>query len=189
MYLARFAEIVAGLHRRVGGKLVLVGVSYSGFGVATLAAHHPALHPDRLIVIDSYFDLVVRRRLLPEWHETAREIDDEVKRSPTSLRQRSANARDLTGLVRSGTDLAVIWSVSDDERRRFNGATCSREASAATLARIALLLRRPVPAWVTRSKHGANLWRYGVSIVHGSNPGRKVVFRPGAIPAGSFCRS
>jgi pimeloyl-ACP methyl ester carboxylesterase len=189
VYLARFAEIVAGLHRRVGGQLVLIGVSYSGFGVATLGAHHPTLRPDRLIVIDSYFNLVVRRRLLPDWHETALEIDDEIRSSPTSLRQRSVDARALAGLLRSGTELTVIWSVSEDERRLFNGATCSREASAATLARVASLLRRPVPAWVTRSKHGGDLWRYGVSIMRGSNPGRKVVFRSGAIPAGSFCRS
>ena len=57
---------------------MLIGVSYSGFGVATLATHHPELRPDRLVVIDSYLDLVARRRLLPDGHETAREIDSEA---------------------------------------------------------------------------------------------------------------
>ena len=98
-------------------------------------------------------------------------------------------AAGLAQLVDSGTELTVIWSVSEDERRRFNGATCGRAANAATLAHVARLLQRPVPAWVTRSEHGQNLWRHGASIVRGSNPGRKIVFRPGAIPAGSFCGS
>jgi pimeloyl-ACP methyl ester carboxylesterase len=188
-YLARLAQATSALHRRVAGRLVLIGVSYSGFGVATLAAHHPELRPDRLIVIDSYFDLAARRRLLPDRHETALEIDGEVGTSPAALRRRSAGARGLARLVATGTDLTVVWSVSDDERRRFNGATCSRDASAATLALVAGVLQRPVPAWVTRSPHGRNLWRHGVRIVRGSNPGRKVLFRPGVIPAGSFCSS
>lgn len=189
LYLARFAETVSVLHRGIGGQLVLIGVSYSGFGVATLAAHHPELRPDRLIVIDSYFDLVARRRLLPDRHETALEIDDEVGTSQTALRRRSAGARELAALIRSGTELTTVWSVSDDERRRFNGATCGREASAATLALVAQTLQHAVPAWVTQSRHGRDLWRHGVGIVRGMNPGRKVLFRPGSIPAGSFCPS
>jgi pimeloyl-ACP methyl ester carboxylesterase len=189
LYLARFAETVSALHRGIGGPLVLIGVSYSGFGIATLAAHHPELHPDRLIVIDSYFDLVARRRLLPDKHETALEIDDEVGASRTALRRRSAGARELAALIRAGTDLTTIWSVSDAERRRFNGATCGRNASAATLALVAQELQRAVPAWVTQSRHGQDLWRYGAGIVRGTNPGRKVLFRPGSIPTGSFCPS
>jgi hypothetical protein len=188
-YLAALAKAAATLHRRVGGRLVLIGVSYSGFGVATLATHHPELRPDRLIVIDSYFDLVARRRLLPDRHETALEIDGEVGRALAALRRRSASARGLARLVAAGTDLTVIWSISDDERRRFNGATCGRDASAATLAVVASELQRPLRAWVTRTRHGQNLWRHGARIVRGSNPGRKVLFRPGAIPAGSYCRS
>ena len=187
-YLARLADAAAALRRKIGGRLVLVGVSYSGFGVATLATHHPELRPDRLIVIDSYFDLVERRRLLPDAHETALEIDGEVGTSPAALRRRSADAAGIAHLVNTGTELTVIWSVSEDERRRFNGATCGRDASAATLAHVARLLQRPVPAWVTQSGHGRNLWRHGADIVRGSNPGRKVVFRPGTLPAGSFCR-
>jgi hypothetical protein len=90
--------------------------------------------------------------------------------------------------VRRGTELAVIWTISDHERRFFRGVTCNRDASAATLARLARALRRPVPAWVTQTKHGHNLWDNGAAIVGGRYPGRKVIFRPdGAIPRGSTC--
>jgi hypothetical protein len=187
-YLRRLSALAASMHREVGGKLVLIGVSYSGFGVATLAAHHPELRPDQLIVLDSYFDLAARRRRLPPGHETAAEIDAEVGTSATALAARSATPQALSRLVRAGTDLTVVWTISDDERRRFNGATCDREANAATLARVARLLRRPVAAWVTRTRHGQNLWRHGARIVGGTKPGRRVVFRPGVIPAGSYCR-
>jgi pimeloyl-ACP methyl ester carboxylesterase len=186
-YLARFAETVASVSRSVGGKLVLIGVSYSGFGVATLATHHPELRPDRLIVIDSYFDLVLRRSLLPHSHETAAEIDGEVGTSQSALESRSSDPAELARLVRTGTELTVVWSVSEDERRLFNGATCGRSGNAATLARVSLLLRRPVDAWVTQSRHGVDLWRHGVSIVQGSKPGRKTRFSSGRIPRGSFC--
>ena len=189
-YLARLADSAAALHRRVGGKLILIGVSYSGFGVATLATHHPELRPDRLIVIDSYFDLVARRSLLPDPHETAEEIDDEAGTTPMELRGRSADAAGLARLVRSGTDLVAVWSVSEDERRRFNGATCGRSASAMTLARVARLVGRPVFGWVTRRRHGGNLWRHGASIVRGSRPGTRITFsQDGKIPAGSYCSS
>ena len=56
-YLASLATKIESEHERVGGELVLIGVSYSGFGIATLASHHPELHPNRLIVIDSFLDL------------------------------------------------------------------------------------------------------------------------------------
>ena len=189
-YLARLAALARSEHRRVGGKLVLIGVSYSGFGVATLAAHHPELRPDRLIVIDSYFDLVARRRLLPDRHETAVEIDGEAGTDRAALASRSANGTSLARLVRAGTDLSVIWTISADERRRFNGATCGRDASAGTLARLAVALDRPVDGWVTRSGHGRNLWRFGARIVGGWQPGTKVTFRPGrGIPPGAVCDS
>src|SRR5262249_61756326 len=77
-YLASFADEIAALHRAVGGSLILIGVSYSGFDVATLASHHPELRPERLIVIDSYLDLVARRRALSSSHPTARDIDEET---------------------------------------------------------------------------------------------------------------
>jgi hypothetical protein len=60
-YLASLALKVVRVYERVGGELVLLGVSYSGFGVAALASHHPELAPNRLIVIDSFLDLVSRR--------------------------------------------------------------------------------------------------------------------------------
>jgi hypothetical protein len=187
-YLASLARRARALHGKVGGRLLLVGVSYSGFGVATLAAHHPELRPDRLIVIDAYLDLVARRRRLPDRHETAREIDRVTGGSTAELRRRSASAVDLARLLRRGTRFSVIWSISEHERRFFNGATCARDASAATLARLAAELGRPVPAWVTNTRHGVNLWRHGRAIVRGRMPGRQVTFRPdGRVQAGSVC--
>jgi pimeloyl-ACP methyl ester carboxylesterase len=188
-YLARLAASARALHEAVGGRLLLVGVSYSGFGVATLAAHHPELRPDRLIVIDAYLDLAARRRRLPDRHETAREIDRETGGLAGELRRRSASAAGLARLVRAGTRLTVVSSVSEHERRFFNGATCARDASAETLAQLARSLGRPVPAWVTNTRHGVNLWRHGRAIVGGRPPGRQVTFRPdGVIPPGSVCR-
>jgi pimeloyl-ACP methyl ester carboxylesterase len=188
LYLRRFAENIRDLHQRVGGKLILIGVSYSGFGVATLASHHPEMRPDRLIVVDSYLDLLARRKRLPGSHETAREIDEETGGSEAALRQRNVSVEGLAWLVREGVQLTVIWSVSDEERRFFRGATCNREANAETLAQLARTLRRPISAWVTQSQHGHDLWGYGVRIVRGHNPGREVVFRPtGPIPEGAVC--
>ena len=72
-YLTSYARKINALHRVVGGELVLIGVSYSGFGVATLASHHPELHPNRLIVIDSFLDLAARRMTaVPPSHGTGR---------------------------------------------------------------------------------------------------------------------
>lgn len=187
-YLARFAEKIGAVHQRVGGGLILIGVSYSGFGVATLASHRPEMAPDRLIVIDSYLDLPARRKQLPDSHETAREIDEETGGSEAAVRQRSVSAEGLARLVQDGTRLTVIWSVSDDEQRYFHSATCNREANAETLSQLARSLGRPISAWVTQSRHGQDLWHYGVRIVEGYSPGRRVVFRPdGLIPPGSVC--
>jgi pimeloyl-ACP methyl ester carboxylesterase len=187
-YLASLARRARALHRQIGGRLLLVGVSYSGFGVAALAARHPELRPDRLIVIDSYLDLVARRRRLPDRHQTAREIGRATGGSTAELRRRSVGPSGLARVLRSGTRLTVVWTISDEERRFFNGATCARDASAETLARLARLLHRPVPAWVTNTRHGVNLWRHGRAIVRGRIPGRQVTFRPdGRIPAGSVC--
>jgi pimeloyl-ACP methyl ester carboxylesterase len=189
-YLGELARAVAAAHRQVGGELVLVGVSYSGFGVATLASHHPELRPDRLVVVDSYLDLVARRNHLPDNHETAREIDAEVGTSQAALQQRSVSVPGLARLARTGTRLTIVWSISDEERRFFDGATCDRTANAETLARLARTLGRPVRAFVTVTRHGHNLWNHGPAIVRGNPPGRSVVFRPdGAIPPGSVCRS
>lgn len=187
-YLSQLANAVREQHRRVGGALVLIGVSYSGFGVATLASHQPALRPNRVIVIDSYFDLVARRRRASDTGLTGREIDAETGGSAAELRRRSARVAGLAKLVRGGTELTVVWSISEEERRVLNGATCARDANAETLQRLADFTSRPVGAWVTRSRHGHDLWDHGIKIVAGKPPGRRVFFRPGgAIPSWSVC--
>ena len=187
-YLASLAAKIEATHRRVGGKLVLIGVSYSGFAVATLASHHPELRPDRLVVIDSFLDLVARRAALPPTHPTAREIDAAVKRTGATLGQLSVSPGGLTRLVSAGTELDVIWSVSPYEQKEFAGATCDLNANAATLASLASTTAKPISAWVTQNRHGHDLWDHGASIMAGHPPGREVTFRPGgAIPAGAVC--
>jgi pimeloyl-ACP methyl ester carboxylesterase len=188
-YLAALAEHALTKHRHTGGRLVLLGVSYSGYGVAALVARHPELRPQELIVIDSYLDLVARRAALPPGHATAHEIDAETGGSTSELTRRSVGAAALARLVRNGTRLTAVWTVSDDEARVFNGATCGRDATAATLSRVAGLLGHPVEAWVTRARHGVNLWRYGTRIVSGKPPGRRILLRPGGgIPPDAVCR-
>jgi hypothetical protein len=187
-YLDALAASAQAEHRRTGGRLVLAGVSYSGYGVAVLAARHPELRPDQLVVVDSYFDLVARRRALPPLHTTAREIDDETGGTTEALSRRSVEPAALARLVRGGTHLSVVWTVSEDEAREFNGATCDSAAAAGTLAGVARILGRPVEGWVTRTRHGVNLWRYGSGILAGNPPGRRMVFRPGGeIPAAAVC--
>lgn len=188
VYLAQFAREIERVHRQVGGPLVFVGVSYSGFGMATLASHHPELRPSRLIVVDSYLDLVAR------WRHAAtdpigREIEVETGRSLAALRSRSVDVRGLAKLVRSGTQLSVIWSIANKEKWAFQGATCARDANASTLAQLARELHEPVYGWVTEGEHGFDLWNNAPAILAGHNPGREVRFAPsGAIPAGSYCR-
>ena len=187
-YLASFARKIQALHRRVGGRLVLIGVSYSGFGVATLASHHPELRPGEVIVLDSYLDLVARRAKTPDSSATAKEIDAETGGSEPALRARSVSVQGLTRLVGSGTRLTVVWSVSTAERTRYRGATCDPDANAETLSGLAAALNRPIPAWVTENRHGVDLWHFGPSILGGSNPGRMVVFQPdGVIPGAAVC--
>jgi hypothetical protein len=190
-YLAEFAKKIAALHRSVGGSLVLIGVSYSGFGVATLASHHPELRPQRLIIIDSYLDLVARRQALPASHPTAREIDAETGGSEAALRRRSVGVDGLTRLLKDGTDLTVIWSVSNHEEHEFHGATCNRGAGALMLSEVAQRLGRPIDAWVTSSRyHGHDFLDHRGEIFQGRNPGKEVVFEPtGLIPSRSVCAS
>jgi pimeloyl-ACP methyl ester carboxylesterase len=187
-YLASLAAKVEALHKSVGGKLVLIGVSYSGFGIATFASHHPELHPDRVIVIDSFLDLIARRQALPPTHETAIEIDSETGGSQAALEQRTVSVGGLAQLVRGGTQLTVIWSTSADEQREFAGATCDRTANAGVLEQLASTLGSPVFGWVTQSKHGHDLWDRGRAIIAGKIPGRRVTFRPNAaIPSDAIC--
>jgi hypothetical protein len=187
-YLEGLASTIRKVHRKVGGPLVIIGVSYSGFGVATLASHHPELRPDRLIVIDSYLDLVARRRHSPDGSLIAIEIDGETGGSEAELRRRSVRIEGLERLVRSGTEFVPIWTISDQERDFFRGATCDRTASAATIAELARRLRRPVSAWITNTQHGHNLWDRGREIMRGRYPGTRFEFPPsGEIPPGAVC--
>lgn len=187
-YLDELAAGIAAVHRRVGGPLVLVGVSYSGYGVATLAARHPELRPARVVIVDAYLDLVARRSRLPNWHETAREIDRETGGTRAALAARGPSTAGLAKLVRGGTKLEVIWSVSPAESREFRGATCNRGADAGPLAALARRLGQPFAAWVTQNRHGVTFWRYGTALAQGGTVGTKVVFPPsGTIPAGSTC--
>lgn len=187
-YLARFSQKIRTLHRRIGGRLLMIGASYAGYGVATLASHHPEIHPDRVIVIDSYLDLVARRQHLPNTHVTAREIDEETGGSEPALRERSPSVSGLVRLLKNGTRLTVVWTVSERERVHYHGATCDRTANAGVLSSLAVRLQRPVVGWVTVNKHGHDLWHHGVEIVRGKMPGRRVPFRPdGRIPPESVC--
>jgi pimeloyl-ACP methyl ester carboxylesterase len=186
-YLRGLADAIARVHASVGGELVLAGVSYSGFGVAALASHHPELRPDRLIVIDSYLDLPARRAAAGPGG-TGSEIDAATGGSAATLRSQSVSVPGLAELLRGGAELTIVWSISEDEEREFNGATCNRGASAGVLAEVADALGRPVVAWVTRSRHGHDLWDSGRRIVAGKPPGRRVTFEPGAgVPPGSTC--
>ena len=187
-YLADLAVQVAAVHARIGGSLVLLGISYSGFGVATLASHHPELRPDALIVIDSFLDLVARRRQLPAGHVTAHEIDAETGGSLAALRVRTVSVAGLARLVRQGTVLTVVWSTSPDEQKEFLGATCNVGANAGVLQQLADTLGRPVRGWVTQSRHGHDLWDRGRAIMAGNPPGRAFDFRPGGrIPPLAVC--
>ena len=186
-YLSALAREARTLHERVGGELVLLGVSYSGFGVATLASHHPELRPSRLIVIDSYLDLAARR-VAASAGGTGREIDLETGGSAAEIAARNVRPRSLARLVEQGTRLQVIWSIAADEAREFKGATCNAGANATMLQAVADALGRPVPAWVTENRHGHDLWDHGRKILRGELPGRRVVFRPGGEPpANAVC--
>jgi hypothetical protein len=141
-----------------------------------------------VIVIDSFLDLVARRKALPPTHETAQEIDSETGGSQTALAQRTVSVAGLAKLVRAGTQLTVIWSTSASEQREFAGATCDRTANASVLEQLASTLGSPVYGWVTQSKHGHDLWDRGPAIIAGKIPGRKVTFRPNTpIPPSSIC--
>jgi hypothetical protein len=187
-YLTALAREAGSLHAREGGELVLLGVSYSGFGVTTLASHHPELRPDRVIVIDSYLDLAARRAAAGDG-QIGREIDLETGGSGTAIAARNVRAEGLARLVEQGTRLQVIWSIASDEAREFKGATCNRNANAEMLQQVADVLGRPVSAHVTENRHGHDLWDHGLRIMRGRLPGRTVVFRPGGtVPPEAVCR-
>lgn len=183
-------------------KLVVIGVSYSGFANAELVATHPELRPAALIVVDSYLDLTARFNALPAYHETRKEIQKVLGGTPTDVPQAYAArspSRHLDGLataIRTGTKFIDVWSVSPTEKHEFLGATCSLMANAQWLSRLATVLRRPVTGYVTHLRHAYALWDYGRGLLGlaglwAAAPPRTahaVSFEPGREPpAGSYC--
>ena len=203
-YLAAVAKLPDALRRRgvKFSKLVVAGVSYSGFANAELVATHPEMRPDALVVVDSYLDLTARFRALPLAHETRKEIVAALGGTPDTLpdvyaaRSPSNHLDGLAAAVRAGMRFVDVWSVSDGERREFRGATCSLTANATWLAALASKLGRPVTGYVTQMRHAHALWDRGMGLMQlalGPNGGKPldakvVTFQPGAAaPAGSYC--
>lgn len=203
-YLAEVARVPAQLARS-GVKisaLVVIGVSYSGFGNAELVATHPELRPAALIVVDSYLDLPARYEALPATHETRREIEAvlggtlEERRKEYEARSPSHHLAGLATAIRNGMRFVDVWSISAREKREFRGATCSPLAHAVWLGKLAGILGRPVDGYVTRMPHAHALWDRGMGLLalagvaSTSRPlrPRTVTFRPGApLPSGSSC--
>ena len=163
-----------------------LGVSYSGFGVATLASHHPELRPDRLIVIDSFLDLPARRAAAgptaPVRRSTPPRADRRRRSGTDRERRRPRRARP------DGHELTVIWSISPDERGSSTERHATRTPTPECSARLRPRSDSPVSGWVTESRHGHDLWDSGRRILAARPPGREVLFRPGgARPAGSTC--
>jgi len=203
-YLAQAARLPARL-RAQGikiSKLVVVGVSYSGFADAELVASHPEVGADALVVVDSYLDLAARFDALPLHHETRTEMETVLGGTPAqrpgAYRSRSPSHH-LAGLaraIRHGTHLVVVWSTSAGEQDEFNGATCSRLANAEWLSRLAGVLGQPVTGYVTRLPHAHALWDRGqgllslAGIATNGKPldAHAVTFAPGAAPpSDSYC--
>ena len=183
-------------------KLIVIGVSYSGFANAELVATHPELRPAALIVVDSFLDLTARFNALPTYHETRKEIETVVGGTPADVPQAYAArspSNHLDGLataIRNGMKFIDIWSVSSTEKREFRGATCSLTANAQWLSQLATLSGTPVTGYVTHLRHAYALWDYGRGLLGlaglwAAAPPRTaqaVSFRPGQPPPqGSYC--
>jgi pimeloyl-ACP methyl ester carboxylesterase len=206
-YLAQVARVPTQL--RVGGvkiaKLVLVGVSYSGYANAELVATHPELRPAALVVVDSYLDLPARYRALPPGHETKAELERAMggtldkRRKEYARRSPSNNLDGLARAIRGGMRFVDVWSTSPGEEREFRGATCSRLANGHWLALLATRLGEPVTGYVTQMPHAHALWDRGQGLLQlagvrsTTKPllARRVTFAPRAakLPAGSYCGS
>lgn len=203
-YLAAVARVPQQL-RREGVKitrLIVVGVSYSGYANAELVASHPEIHADALVVVDSYLDLAARYDALPRHHETRTEMETVLGGTPATRpaayasRSPSHHLQGLAAAIRQGTHLVVVWSTSPKEQREFNGATCSRLANAEWLSRLAAILHRPVTGYVTQLPHAHALWDRGMGLLQLAGmarttrplTARPVTFNPGnAPPASSYC--
>jgi hypothetical protein len=192
--------------RRAGiriSKLIVVGVSYTGYATAQLVATHPVLRPAALIIVDSYLDLPARFQATKPWLMTRKEIamvlGGTLAEKPAAYRARSPSHH-LDGLakaIRGGMRLVDVWSVNPMERKRYIGATCSRTANAQWLSKLATHLRRPVDGYVTQLQHADALWHHYSSLLAlaglNRNTGdvlaaRRFQFRPGVPPsAASFC--
>ena len=182
-------------------KLIVVGVSYSGFANAELVASQPRLHPAALIMIDSYLDLAARFAALPLNHPTRDEIVRAVGGTPDQVpsayaqRSPSHHLATLAAEMRAGMRFIDVWSLAPSEVREFRGATCSQDASARWLAQLATAAGHPVAGYVTQLQHAHALWDHGRGVLrlagigNGSPlPARRVLFKPGAAaPASSYC--
>jgi hypothetical protein len=183
-------------------KLVVVGVSYSGFANAELVASQPRLHPAALVMIDSYLDLAARFTALPLYHKTRAEILRAVGGTPDQLpaafahRSPSHHLGTLAAEIRSGMRFVDVWSVAATEAHEFHGATCSWNADARWLAQLATVLDRPVTGYVTELRHAHALWDHGRGVLQLAGirsagpplPARSVQFRPhGGVPGRSYC--
>ena len=183
-------------------KLVVVGVSYSGFANAELVASQPRLHPAALVMIDSYLDLTARFDALPLNHPTRVEIVRSVGGTPADVpaayarRSPSHHLATLVRDIRSGMRFIDVWSVAPSETYEFRGATCSWNANARWLAQLAAVRGRPVNGYVTELKHAHALWDYGRGVLRlagihttgPSLPARTLRFRPhSGVPQGSYC--
>jgi hypothetical protein len=183
-------------------KLIVVGVSYSGFANAELVASQPRLHPAALVMIDSYLDLAARFAALPLNHPTRAEIQTALGGTPEQVpaayasRSPSHHLATLAADIRAGMRFVDVWSVAPSEVHEFRGATCSVDANARWLHQLAAIRGRPVTGYVTKLKHAFALWDHGRGVlqlagVHAGGPplpARSVRFRPHAgVPRGSYC--
>jgi hypothetical protein len=183
-------------------KLVVVGVSYSGFANAELVASQPRLHPAALVMIDSYLDLTARFAATALHHPTRVEIRRSVGGTPAQIpgayarRSPSHHLGRLAAEIHSGMQFIDVWSVARSESHEFHGATCSLDANARWLAQLATILGSPVNGHVTELKHAHALWDYGrgalrlagINTTGPSLPARTVRFRPHrGVPRGSYC--
>jgi hypothetical protein len=183
-------------------KLVVVGVSYSGFANAELVASQPRLHPAALVMIDSYLDLAARFAALPLNHPTRAEIERSVGGTPAQVpgayarRSPSHHLGTLAADIHAGMRFVDVWSVAPSETYEFRGATCSLDANARWLAQLASILGHPVHGYATELKHAHALWDHGRGVLRLAGipttgpklPARTVLFRPHrGVPPGSYC--
>ena len=195
-YLDEVAD-VPGLLKAGGvkiAKLVLLGVSYSGFANAQLIATHPEIRPTALIVVDSYLDLPARYRALPLGHEMRAQLE---RAMVGMLAERPSDTRCAppapTSQASRGRSAAVCDSSMSGARARPRSgssyaATRGRLANAYWLSRLATVLRGPVTGYVTSLPHAHALWDRGQGLLQlaGVRPAsrplraRTVTFAPGA---------